>query len=151
MFFWTAEPMTAQGPRKGEPSLRSMRKGFRTQPRALSPRQLPTDHVHAVPTREYQSDPSSRMLLRCHRPCCPKQNLLKAHQRERVPATPPVDSPAMIVIATGGSGGNTSRPVAHVKNKSKKSQARTRLDRVAPYQKANLVPSCTVLGPRAPP
>jgi hypothetical protein len=25
-----------------------------------SPRQLPTDHVHAVPTREYQSDQSSR-------------------------------------------------------------------------------------------
>jgi transposase len=28
--------------------------------RASSPRQLPTDHVHAVPTREYQSDQSSR-------------------------------------------------------------------------------------------
>lgn len=28
--------------------------------RAFSPRQLPTDHVHAVPTREYQSDQSSR-------------------------------------------------------------------------------------------
>jgi len=53
--------------------------------RAFSPRQLPTDHVHAVPTREYQSDQSSRMLLRCHRPCCP-QTLLRAHQQERVPA-----------------------------------------------------------------
>jgi len=68
---------------------------FSNPTRALSPRQLPTDPVHAVPTREYQSDPSSRMLLRGHRLCCPKQNLLKAHQRERVPATPPVDSPAM--------------------------------------------------------
>ena len=68
---------------------------FPNPTRASSPRQLPTDHVHAVPTREYQSDPSSRMLLRGHRLCCPKQNLLKAHQRERVPATPPVDSPAM--------------------------------------------------------
>ena len=68
---------------------------FSNPTRALSPRQLPTDPVHAVPTREYQSDPSSRMLLRRHRLCCPKQNLLKAHQRERVPATPPVDSPAM--------------------------------------------------------
>ena len=28
--------------------------------RALSPRQLPTDHDYAVPTREYQSDQSSR-------------------------------------------------------------------------------------------
>ena len=54
--------------------------------RALSPRQLPTDHGHAVPTREYQSDQSSRQLLRCHRPCCPKpKRTLKAHQRERVP------------------------------------------------------------------
>ena len=31
--------------------------------RASSPRQLPTDHVHAVSTREYQSDQSSRKLL----------------------------------------------------------------------------------------
>ena len=31
--------------------------------RVLSPRQLPTDHDHAVPTREYQSDQSSRLLL----------------------------------------------------------------------------------------
>jgi hypothetical protein len=57
---------------------------FPNPTRASSPRQLPTDHVHAVPTREYQSDQSSRMLLRCYRPCCP-QTLLKAHQRERVP------------------------------------------------------------------
>jgi transposase len=28
--------------------------------RDFSPRQLPTDHVHAVPTRAYQSDQSSR-------------------------------------------------------------------------------------------
>jgi hypothetical protein len=32
---------------------------------------LPTDHDHAVPTREYQSDRSSRLLLGCHPPCCP--------------------------------------------------------------------------------
>jgi hypothetical protein len=28
--------------------------------RAFSPRQLPTDHDYAVPTREYQSDQPSR-------------------------------------------------------------------------------------------
>src|SRR5258707_4587619 len=39
--------------------------------RGPSPRQLPTDHVHAVPSREYQSDQSSRQLLGCHLPCCP--------------------------------------------------------------------------------
>ena len=41
--------------------------------RALSPRHLPTNHVHAVPTREYQSDQSSRVLLGCHPPCCPNK------------------------------------------------------------------------------
>jgi hypothetical protein len=35
MQYGTAEPMTAQGPRKGEPSSRSMRNGFRTQPARL--------------------------------------------------------------------------------------------------------------------
>ena len=32
MAYRTAEPMTAQGPRKGEPSSSSVRNGFRTQP-----------------------------------------------------------------------------------------------------------------------
>jgi len=35
MNFRTAGPMAAQGPRKGEPSQRSMRNGFRTQPAHL--------------------------------------------------------------------------------------------------------------------
>ena len=34
-----------------------------TPTRAFSPRQLPTDHDHAVPTREYQNDQSSRVPL----------------------------------------------------------------------------------------
>jgi len=32
--------------------------------RAFSPRQLPTDHDYAVPTREYQTDQSSQKLPR---------------------------------------------------------------------------------------
>jgi len=40
----------------------SMRPAFR-QTRALSPRQLPTDHDYAVSTREYQSDQPSQKLL----------------------------------------------------------------------------------------
>ena len=32
--------------------------------RATSPRQLPTDHDYAVPTREYQTDQSSHKLPR---------------------------------------------------------------------------------------
>jgi hypothetical protein len=35
MLFWTAEPMTAQGPRKGESSSSSMRYGLRPQPARL--------------------------------------------------------------------------------------------------------------------
>ena len=40
----------------------TMRPAFR-QTRALSPRQLPTDHDYAVSTREYQSDQPSQKLL----------------------------------------------------------------------------------------
>ncbi len=52
--------------------------------RVLSPRQLPTDHDHAVPTREYQIDQSSRLLLRCHRPCCPRPECSEPAWRERI-------------------------------------------------------------------
>ncbi len=41
----TAVLITAEGIRKGEPSRRIVRYGFRTQPRVISPRQLPTDHA----------------------------------------------------------------------------------------------------------
>ena len=87
MFFRTAAPMTVKGPpRKGESSLPSMRNDLRTQPAPLVREQLPTDHEHAVQTREYQSDQSSRLLLGCrHRRCCPHE-ALQAHQQERVRA-----------------------------------------------------------------
>ena len=50
----------------------SMHEGESSQPlcdrlsrtRDSSPRQLPTDHDHAVPTREYQTDQSSLILPR---------------------------------------------------------------------------------------
>jgi hypothetical protein len=42
---------------------------FSDPTRALSPRQLPTNHVPAVPTRVYQNDQSSRQFLGCLRPC----------------------------------------------------------------------------------
>jgi len=38
--------------------------GLWASTRATSPRQLPTDHDYAVPTREYQSDQPSRSPLR---------------------------------------------------------------------------------------
>jgi hypothetical protein len=40
----------------------SMRQAF-GQTRDFSPRQLPTDHDYAVPTREYQGDQPSQKLL----------------------------------------------------------------------------------------
>ena len=147
MFYWTAEPMTAQGPRKGEPSSSFYAERAPAPTRASSPRQLPTDHVHAVPTREYQSDQSSRMLLRCHRPCCPKPNTLQGPpagtcSRSAARRMCPVDARTVLavkgslrrakqrraldccapfrpdVIATGGSGGNTSRTLHTQKQKA---------------------------------
>src|SRR6266581_2713159 len=51
------------GTRKGEPSM-NLCGGPPGSTRALSPRQLPTDHDYAVPTREYQSDQPSRQPTR---------------------------------------------------------------------------------------
>ena len=42
--------------------------------RASSPRQLPTDHDPAVPTRVYQSDQLSLSVHRCHLLGLPKEN-----------------------------------------------------------------------------
>ena len=95
---------------------------FSNPTRAFSPRQLPTDHDHAVPTREYQSDQSSRMLLGCRRPCCPKQNPRQAHQRERVPAPPPVDW-------RWGAG-----TVHAVQGSLRRAKQRRALDRCAPFR-----------------
>src|SRR4051812_48143074 len=89
--------------------------------RAFSARQLPTDHDHAVSTREYQSDQSSRMLLGCHRPCCPKPTL-KAHQRERVPTKPPVEAEVY------------ARTVLAVKGSLRRAKQRRALDSSAPFR-----------------
>src|SRR5215213_9536132 len=94
---------------------------FPNPTRAFSARQLPADHDHAVPTREYQSDQSSRMLLGCHRPCCPKPTL-KAHQRERVPAPPPVE--AAVDAGT----------VLAVKGSLRRAEKRRALDSSAPFR-----------------
>ena len=127
--------MTAQGTRKGEPSLRSMRNGLRPQParlvrgssrRIMSMRFKPAN-IRVINRRE-SSSLSSALLS--------EQPTLKAHQQERVPATPPVEDAACqtgahsarvryaapqtgaplpaprrsgpVIYTTGGSGGNTS-------------------------------------------
>ena len=69
--------------------------------RASSARQLPTDHDYAVSTREYQSDQSSRLLLRCHRPCCPKPTL-QAHQREHFTIAAQRKRPASLLRRKAG-------------------------------------------------
>ena len=102
-FYWTAAPMTVEGPRKGEPSTRIVRNGLRTQPaysvrgssrRIMSMRFRPA-HISVINRRD-----SYWAVIG---PAVP--NPLKAHQREPVPATPPVDSVpgARTVLAVKGS------------------------------------------------
>lgn len=52
----------SRGTHEGESSTALCDRPSRT--RDSSPRQLPTDHDHAVPTREYQTDQSSPILPR---------------------------------------------------------------------------------------
>jgi hypothetical protein len=140
MSYWTAAPMTAQGPRKGEPSSRSMRNGFQTQPARLvrgSSRRIMTlrfrpANIRVINRRVYPwavLDPAVQ------------NRRSKLTSGNVFPPKPPVESQAMpercspsrvrfaapnpgapltaarrsgrVVIATGGSGGNTSRPHCH--------------------------------------
>ena len=119
--------MTVQGPRKGEPSLSSMRNGLRPQPARLvrgSSRRIMSMRFRPANIRVINRRASSSAVI-----CSAVQTVaLQAHQQERVPATPPVASlklpercsPARVRFAaarpsgnfsdaTGGSGGNTSR------------------------------------------
>ena len=58
-----AATVVVEGTRNGESST-NLCGGPPGSTRALSPRQLPTDHDYAVPTREYQSDQPSRQPTR---------------------------------------------------------------------------------------
>jgi hypothetical protein len=90
MIFWTAAPMTVQGPRKGEPSLRSMRYGLRLQPAHLvrgSSRRIMSMRFRPANIRVINRRVSSSLLSAL----LSKPETLKAHQREGVPATPPVE------------------------------------------------------------
>ena len=169
MLFWTAEPMTAQGPTKRRILLIFYAERFLAQParlvrgssrRIMSMRFRPANirviHrrvcssavIGSAVQNKTCSKPTSGNVFPLRRPSTvlPCQN---GAQQSRIRfAAPKSGAPltaarrsGRIVIATGGSGRNTSRPVAHVKNKSKKRQARTRLDRVAPYQNRNLSPN----------
>jgi hypothetical protein len=135
MFSRTAAPMTVQGPRKGEPSSRSMRNRLRPQPARLvrgSSRRIMSMRFRPANIRVIHRRASSSTVIG---PAV-RTEVLKAHQRERVPAPPPVEIrlDARTVLAgkgplrraqhrralarsapfrpdhraTGGSGGNTS-------------------------------------------
>lgn len=62
---------------------------FPNPTRATSPRQLPTDHVHAVPTRVYQCDQSSRQLPGCDRSCRPSRKRSRLTSGNVFPPAPP--------------------------------------------------------------
>jgi hypothetical protein len=143
MFNWTAEPMTARGPRKGESSLRSMRNGLRPQPARLvrgSSRRIMTMRFRPANIRvinrrvcswavtgpavqkQTSSKPTSGNVFPLRRPSkmwwmperCSPSRVRFAAPNIGAPLTAPRRSGRM-VIATGGSGGNTSRPFTRPK------------------------------------
>src|SRR3954453_20236898 len=121
MHYWTAEPVTAQGPRKGEPSLRSVRHRLRPKPAYSvrgSSRRIMTMRFRPANIRVINR---RVLLLGCHRPCCPKPTL-QAHQRERVPAPPPVEAAV------------DARTVLAVKGSLRRAKPRRALDDSAPFR-----------------
>ncbi len=121
-YYWTAAPMTAEGPRKGEPSRKTVRNGLRTQPansvrgssrRIMSMRFRPA-HISVINRRASHWAVIGPAV----------QNLLKAHQREPVPATPPVDA----VLDAG--------TVLAVKGSLRRAKHRRALDGCAPFQRS---------------
>ena len=122
MFNWTAEPMTARGPRKGESSLRSMRNGLRPQPARLvrgSSRRIMTMRFRPANIRVINRRVCSFAVIG---PAVQTQTL-KTHQRERVPAPPPVD----------WSWG--ARTVLAVKGSLRRAKRRRALDGSAPFRR----------------
>jgi hypothetical protein len=137
MFCWTAEPMTAQGPRKGEPSSASMRYGLRPQPARLvrgSSRRIMTMRFRPANIRVINrrvcssavigpavpkpcSKPTSGNVFPLRRPStglemperCSQSRVRFAAPKSGAPLTAARRS-GREIVATGGSGGNTSRP-----------------------------------------
>ena len=157
MLFWTAEPMTAQGPRKGESSRCSMRNGLRAQPahlvrgssrRIMSMRFRPAN-IRVINRRVCSSavigpavpkpcsEPTSRNVFPPEPPVesvpftrtvlTVKGSLRRAKHRRALDCCAPFRP---LGLATGGSGGNTQRS-ANTKTRPPTAQG---LDKVAPYQ-----------------
>jgi hypothetical protein len=141
MFLWTAEPKTAQGPRKGEPSSRSMRYGLRLQPAHLvrgSSRRIMTMRFRPANIRvinrrvctwavvgpavqtQTRSKPTSGNVFPLRRPStgpeaperCSQSRVRFAAPKGGAPLTAARRS-GQEAVATGGSGGNT-RPYSRL-------------------------------------
>jgi hypothetical protein len=162
MSYWTAEPVTARGPRKGEPSSAFMRHGLRTQPALLvrgSSRRIMTmrfrpANIRVINRRVYSWLSSAllsqrakgkrnlRFLSPLESPFFPQRgskltsgNVFPPSRPSKLGSMPercstsrvrcaapncgaPLTSPRRsggMVIATGGSGGNTRRPLPKTK------------------------------------
>src|SRR5262245_17002791 len=141
MHDWTAEPVTAQGPRKGEPSSASMRHGFRTQPARLvrgSSRRIMTmrfrpANIRVINRRVCSWAVTGPAVPKSQRGTKPTVSFpfgisilpstrLKAHQQDRDPANPPVQS---LVDA---------RTVLAVKGSLRRAKLRRALDSSAPFR-----------------
>src|SRR5215472_9559985 len=169
---WTAAPMAAQERQKGEPSSASMRYRLRAQPAHLvrgSSRRIMTMRFRPANIRvinrrvcswavigtavhNERSKPTSGNVFPPGRPStlwwdvperCSASRVRFAAPNPGAPLTPPRRSGEM-VIATGGSGGNTRRCAAPRQKRRLPCGSRliqkilsgvTKLDRVAPYQK----------------
>jgi hypothetical protein len=135
-FYWTAAPMTVEGPRKGEPSTKTMRYGLRTQPaplvrgssrRIMSMRFRPANI--SVINRRDSSEPvigpavqnpcsklTSGIMFPLRRPSkpfyvperCSRSRVHFAAPNYGAPLTAARRS-GQLVIATGGSGGNMTQ------------------------------------------
>jgi hypothetical protein len=148
--------MTAEGPRKGEPSTRIVRNGLRTQPansvrgssrRIMAMRFRPANisvinrrasswAVIGPAVQKESSRPTSRNMFPLRRPSkvyrvperCSQSRVRYAAPNTGAPLTAARRS-GQVVIATGGSGGNMKRSSGHDKPKKPKPPPSKRVDR----------------------
>jgi len=120
-FYWTAAPMTVEGPRKGEPSSKPMQYGLRTQPAPLvrgSSRRIMSMRFRPANISVINRRASSEAVIG---PAV-QNPLLKAHQRDHVPPTPPVET---LLCA---------RTVLALKGSLRRAKLRRALDGCAPFR-----------------
>lgn len=153
---WTAAPMTAEGPRKGEPSRKTGRNGLWTQPansvrgssrRIMAMRFRPANisvinrrashwAVIGPAVQNPGSKPTSGNMFPLRRPSkayrvperCSRSRVRFAAPNTGAPLTAARRS-GQVVIATGGSGGNMKRSSGHEKPQKPKPPPSKGVDR----------------------